>query len=147
MYLGGQTYAISNRKFFFLKSQKTNTFSKVLSTIFRSMISVKKNQEYDWTNCTDVKMVWTLPRMMLVISNLCTIPAYDCNDIFYCPAAFCWHANGDFTEEVRDIFRLEKVPFPFSVFMITRFRTRTNDRSEESMNMRLSDMYKSFSKC
>lgn len=83
----------------------------------------------------------------VVISDLCTILAYDCNDIFYCPAALSWHMNGDFTEEVTDIFRLEKVPFPFSIFMISRFRTRTNDRSEERMNMRFSDTYKSFSKC
>jgi hypothetical protein len=28
------------------------------------MIELKKNRECDWANCTDIKMVWSLQRML-----------------------------------------------------------------------------------
>lgn len=134
------TKLISNRKFFFF-SQKTkkNAFSRILSTIFGSVISVKKNQEHDGTNCTDVKMVWTPPRMLCLHPICVPFQPVIAMTSFTAQLLSASTRVERLIEEVTDIFRLQKAPFPFSNSVITRFRMRTNDRSMGGMNMRFRD--------
>lgn len=125
--------------FFFSQKTKKNAFSRILSTIFGSVISVKKNQEHDGTNCTDVKMVWTPPRMLCLHPICVPFQPVIAMTSFTAQLLSASTRVERLIEEVTDIFRLEKAPFPFSNSVITRFRMRTNDRSMGGINMRFRD--------